>query len=134
MTADSAGGAGFDPKRMVAVFYVAAAIALGYFFERLFALGFGYARINDPAIFGEDWARSTVLGFALAAAAAIVTWRTPRAHAVSLEIAAELKRVTWPTLRETRAATVAVVVATFVAAAILGLFDAIWAKLSSLVY
>jgi preprotein translocase subunit SecE len=125
---------GIEPKRLVAIFYVFAAIALGVFLERVLALVFSYGRINDPAILGEDWTLTTAIGFAIAAVAAIVTWRHPRAHRVSLEVAGELKKVTWPSLRETRAATVAVVVTTFVAAIILGLFDFVWARLSALVY
>ncbi|HEY6947402.1 MAG TPA: preprotein translocase subunit SecE [Gemmatimonadales bacterium] len=119
---------------MVVIFFVLAAIAVGVFLEKILGLVFSYARWNDPAIFGEDWSLTTVLGFAIAAVAAVVAWRAPRTQSVSLEVAGELKKVTWPTLRETRAATVAVVIATFTAAVILGVFDYVWAKLSSLVY
>ncbi len=132
MAADKA--AGIDPKRMVLIFYVLAALAIGVFLEKVLGLVFAYARWNDPAIFGEDWSLTTVLGYAMAAAAAVVVWKTPRSQTVSLEIAGELKKVTWPTMRETRAATVAVVIATFAAAVILGVFDYVWARLSSLVY
>lgn len=125
---------GMDPRRMVVIFFVLAAIAVGVFLEKILGLVFSYARWNDPAIFGEDWSLTTVLGYAIAAAVAVVAWRTTRVQTVSFEIAAELKKVTWPTLRETRAATVAVLVATFAAAVILGVFDYVWAKLSSLVY
>ena len=125
---------GIDPKRMVVIFFVLAALALGVFLEKILALVFTYARWNDPAIFGEDWSLTTVLGFVVAAAAAVVAWRIPRTQIVSLEVASELKKVTWPTMRETRAATVAVVIATFTAAIILGLFDYVWAKISSLIY
>jgi preprotein translocase subunit SecE len=125
---------GVDPKRMVGIFFVLAALAVGVFLEKVFGLVFSYARWSDPAVFGEDWTLTTVLGYAIAIVAAVVTWRTPRASAVALEIANELKKVTWPTLRETRAATVAVVIATFAAAIILGVFDYVWARLSSLVY
>ena len=125
---------GIDPKRMVVIFYVLAALAVGVFAEKVLELVFSYVRWNDPTIFGDDWRLTTVLGFAMAAAAAVVVWRTPKTQTVSLEIASELKKVTWPTLRETRAATVAVVVATFVAAVILGLFDYVWAAISSRIY
>jgi preprotein translocase subunit SecE len=126
--------AGIDPKRMVIIFYVLAALAVGVFAEKVLELVFSYVRWNDPTIFGDEWRLTTVLGFALAAAAAVVVWRTPKTQTVSLEIASELKKVTWPTLRETRAATVAVVIATFVAAVILGLFDYVWAAISSRIY
>jgi preprotein translocase subunit SecE len=132
MAADKA--TGIEPKRMVAIFYVLAALAVGVFLENVLGLAFSYARWNDPAILGEDWTLTTLIGFGIAAAVAIGLWRHARAHTVSLEVASELKKVTWPTLRETRAATVAVVVATFAAAIILGVFDYVWAKLSSLVY
>ena len=127
---------GIDPKRLVAVFYVFAAIVLGVFLEKLLGIAFSYARWNDRQVVGELTV-SDVAGYAcylVAAAVAVATWRHQRAQAVSLEVAGELKKVTWPSLRETRAATVAVVLATFVAAMVLGLFDFVWARLSALVY
>jgi preprotein translocase subunit SecE len=127
---------GVDPKRLVAVFYVFAAAVLGIFLEKLLGIAFSYARWNDRQLLGELTV-SDLAGYAcylVAAGAALATWRHQRAHAVSLEVAGELKKVTWPSLRETRAATVAVVVATFVAALVLGLFDFVWARLSALVY
>ena len=42
--------------------------------------------------------------------------------------------MTWPSLRETRAATVAVIVASVVAAVILGVFDIVWSWLSAKIY
>ena len=132
MAADKA--TGIEPKRLVAIFFVLAAIAIGVFLEKILGLVFSYTRWNDAAIFGEDWTLSTVIGFAIAVVAAVVLWRTPKVQATSLDIASELKKVTWPTFRETRAATVAVVIATFVAAIILGVFDYVWAKVSSLIY
>ena len=129
---DNAGGVE-QPKRYVAIFYVLAAIAAGKFLEKVFALAFSYARFNDAVVL-EGWNTSTFVGFAVAAVIAVVVWRIPRTQTVSLEIALELKRVTWPNLRETRAATIAVVVASFIASIILGVFDFIWGRLSALVY
>ncbi len=130
---ENAGGVD-KPKRYVAIFYVLAAIALAKFFEKIGALIFSYARFNDATVLVEGWTLSTVFGFVVAAALALVVWRIPKTQTVSLEIALELKRVTWPSLRETRASTVAVVVASFIAAIVLGIFDFIWGRLSSLVY
>jgi preprotein translocase subunit SecE len=122
-----------QPKRYVAIFYVLATIAAGKFLEKLTELAFSYARLNDfPVVAG--WNISAVIGFAIAIAVAVVVWRIPKTQTVSLEVALELKRVTWPSLRETRAATVAVVVASFIAAIILGIFDFIWGRLSAWVY
>ncbi len=127
-------GKGIDPKRLVAVSFVLATIALGYFLSKVLAVAFSYTRWNDFPVFGEDWPLTAVSGFAVAAVAAVVAWRTPRVQTLSLEVAGELKKVTWPSLRETRAATVAVIVATIVAAMILGSFDYVWAWLSARIY
>jgi preprotein translocase subunit SecE len=130
---DNAGGVE-QPKRYVAIFYVLAAIALAKFLETVVGMIFSYARWNDATVLVEGWNVSTVVGFAVAAIVAVVAWRIPRTQAVSLEVALELKRVTWPSLRETRAATLAVVVASFIAAVVLGIFDFIWLRLSAIVY
>jgi preprotein translocase subunit SecE len=127
-------GQGVEPKRMVAFAFAAAAIFLGVFLSKVLALAFSYTRWNDFPVFGEDWPVTSVAGFGVALVGAAVAWRTPRVHTASLEVAGELKKVTWPSLRETRAATVAVIAATFVAAAILGLFDYVWAWLSARIY
>ncbi len=129
---DNAGGVE-QPKRIVGIAYVVAALALSVFLEKVIELVLAYARVNDFAVVG-DWSLSTVLGFALAAAAAVVVWRIPRTQTVSLEVALELQRVTWPSIRETRAATVAVIVASAIASVILGVFDMVWSWLSAKIY
>jgi preprotein translocase subunit SecE len=129
---ENAGGVE-QPKRIVGIAYVVAALALGVFLEKVVELGLAYARVNDFAVVG-DWSLSTVLGFALAAATALVVWRIPRTQTVSLEVALELQRVTWPSIRETKAATVAVIVASAVASVILGVFDMVWSWLSAKIY
>jgi preprotein translocase subunit SecE len=129
---DNVGGVE-QPKRVVAIAYVLAAVALGIFLEKVLELVFASVGVNDFTVF-SDWTLSTVVGFVLAAATAVVVWRIPKTQQVSLEIALELRRVTWPSLRETRAATVAVIVASAVAAVILGVFDLMWSWLSSKIY
>jgi preprotein translocase subunit SecE len=122
-----------QPKRFVGIFYVLAAIAVGFFLENVLVGLFAWGRMNDPSIvFG--WNLSTFIGFGLAAVAAIAIWRVPKTQSASLEVALELRRVTWPSLRETRAATVAVIVASAIAAVILGLFDFAWSWLSARIY
>ena len=127
-------GHGIDPKRMVAIGFLVATVALGFFLSKALALAFSYTRWNDFPVFGEDWPITAVSGFVVAMVAAFVAWRTPRIRTLSLEVTSELKKVTWPSLRETRAATIAVIAATFVAALILGAFDYVWAWLSARIY
>jgi preprotein translocase subunit SecE len=122
-----------QPKRIVVIFWILAAIVLGVFLEKVLGLVFSYTRVNDFSVFG-GWTLSTVVGFAVAAVTGVALWRVPKIQTTSFEVALELRRVTWPSLRETRAATVAVVVATFIASIILGMFDFLWGHISSLVY
>ena len=129
---DNVGGVE-QPKRIVAIAYVIAALALGVFLEKVVEIGLSYTRVNDFAVLG-DWSLSTIVGFGIAAIAAVVVWRIPRTQTVSLEVALELQRVTWPSLRETRAATWAVIVASVVASVILGVFDMVWSWLSAKIY
>jgi len=126
-----------QPKRIVGVFYVAAAIIVGVFLTRVLSAVLNQAGINDPRLdlgFIELGNLSALAGYGVAALAAILVWRLPRAQQVSLDVVLELRRVTWPSWRETRAATIAVIVASFVAAVILGLFDAGWARIAAWVY
>jgi len=127
-------GPGVESKRIVAIFYFFAAVVVGIFLEKILGIVFSYARLNDTALFGDDWTVTTVAGYGIAAVLAVLAWRSPRVNAVSMQVAQELERVSWPNLRETRASTVAVVVFTFVAAFMLGIFDLVWSRLSSLVY
>ena len=64
----------------------------------------------------------------------ILLYRNDRVHTLATEIAAELKKVTWPTAKEVRAATMVVIVMSLVAALILTSFDFFWAKLTRLIY
>jgi preprotein translocase subunit SecE len=131
---DNVGGVE-QPKRYVAIFYVLAALALGVFLEKVLQLVMNAAGWNDRELISDfGWNVSTFIGFAIAAISAVVVWRIPKTQQVSLEIALELRRVTWPSLRETRASTIAVVVASAIAAVILGVFDFAWGWLSGKLY
>ena len=114
--------------RLVAIGYVVLGIAAGLFLEHVLLAGFGAFGPTQPLTrpLAGDWTWCTVIGLGIAAAAAIWLWVTPKTHDVSLEIAAELRKVSWPSFPETRAATIAVIVASIIAAVLLGLFDVFW--------
>ncbi len=61
-----------------------------------------------------------------AAIAAYLAYRSERVFATVHDITRELEKVTWPTRKETSAATVVVLVTVSIAAVILSGFDAIW--------
>ena len=118
-------------QRLVGIAYVVLAILAGIFLEHVLAAAFGIWTVTQMLtrpLFGNDssWTYSTFIGLAIAAAVAIYLWTKPSTHDGSIEIAAELRKVSWPSLAETRAASIAVIVATLVAAVLLGLFDVFW--------
>jgi preprotein translocase subunit SecE len=50
------------------------------------------------------------------------------------EVTAELKKVSWPTLKEVKAATIVVIVMTIISAIILGFFDFMWSNITQFIY
>lgn len=70
----------------------------------------------------------------VAAGTAIYLYRHDRVHTLANEVAAELKKVTWPNAKEVRAATIVVIVMAVLSAVILGAFDFVWSNLTELVY
>jgi len=65
-----------------------------------------------------------VLGAGLAA---YLAYRNERVFATVHDITKELEKVSWPTRKETSAATIVVLITVTIAAVILSGFDAIWA-------
>ena len=63
----------------------------------------------------------------IAAVGAFVAYRNERVFATVHDITRELEKVSWPTRKETSAATVVVLVMVAISAIILSGFDAIWA-------
>lgn len=61
-------------------------------------------------------------------------YRSERVFTLVSEVSGELKKVSWPTGKEVRAATIVVVVMTIISAIILGLFDLLWSNLTRLIY
>jgi preprotein translocase subunit SecE len=70
----------------------------------------------------------------LAVIAGIVLYRHDRVYTLANEVAGELKKVTWPTAKEVRTATIVVLVMSIISAFILGVFDLVWTNLTELVY
>ncbi|QRN93788.1 preprotein translocase subunit SecE [Archangium violaceum] len=133
---------GMDPKRLVVIFYLIAGLIFALFLEHVCGLIWGRAGWSDPTVIeGVDWQVSTLVGFLLAAGLAVGAYLHPKTHGLSLEVASELMKVTWPSWAETKASTMAVIVASVVAAVLLFFIDtlaynlmvewipAIWGKL-----
>src|SRR5688572_29029143 len=75
------------------------------------------------------------LGSALVATiVGIGMYRSDKYYHLANEVASELKKVTWPTAKEIRTATIVFIVMAIISAVILGLFDFVWSNLTELVY
>ena len=74
---------------------------------------------NTEIITGTGIKLADVLGFVLTAGLAGFAWTNPKVKTLSMEVATELMRVTWPSWEDVRVSTIAVVVASLVAAIIL---------------
>jgi preprotein translocase subunit SecE len=122
-----------QPKRYVIIFYALAAVVVGFFLERVLQKSFAGLRVNDTNVFA-GYTVSTLVGFGIAVATAVACWQIVKVRTLALQVAEELRRVTWPSFRETRAATVAVIVASAIAAVVLGIFDFVWSWLSQQIY
>ena len=76
----------------------------------------------------------TIASAIVATAAGVIMYRSDKYYYLANEVAAELKKVTWPTAKEVRTATMVVVIMAIISAVILGLFDFVWSNLTELVY
>ncbi len=92
------------------------------------------SRDFDKPLIGTDFARSDLLGLVCGLAAGIALKMNRNVNTWALEVANELKKVTWPSWEETRMSTVVVIITSIIVAAILGAFDALWSFVSSAIY
>lgn len=88
----------------------------------------------DKPLLGAKFAISDLLGLAAGVGAVVFLWFSAEVNKFGMEVAGELRSVTWPTWPETRVSTIVVVVTTVVVSLILGLFDAVIGALTSVIY
>ena len=81
---------------------------------------------NDVRLLGENLTLTGIIGFAFAGVLVLFLLKNERISKLGEEIANELKKVTWPTQAELKAATVVVIITVVVISLILGLFDGFW--------
>ncbi|MDR0966967.1 MAG: preprotein translocase subunit SecE [Myxococcales bacterium] len=124
--------AGVDVKKMVGIAYVALGIVSVLFFSSLIESIFAAMRWSNPTLLGvEQFSPATLIGFGISLAIVLGCFFNKKIHAGSVDIATELKRVTWPSFAETKVSTVAVVVVSIVASLILFFFDFVSSKIMS---
>jgi len=116
------------PNRFIHLMFIAGAIVLAFLFAKIGEWGLGYVVAKPPETL------IAVGGVVLGSLAAIIAYRNDRVFELAAEVVNELRKVAWPTRKETRAATVVVIVTVLVFAVILGLYDAFWSWLTTHIY
>ncbi len=76
----------------------------------------------------------SIIAFVVAVVVGMGMYRNDRYYALANEVTGELKKVTWPAVKEVRAATVVVLVMSVLSAVILWSFDLAWSFLTERVY
>ena len=121
-------------ERWVQFAYFGAAIALAWFLiKSANATWTILADTVDAVPEPNDTAVSIGAGL-IAALAAVWSYRSQRIHSFATEVCVELSKVTWPSRKDTWSQTIVVLIVSAIAAAILGVFDAVWSKITDLIY
>lgn len=116
------------PNKPVHLMYLCGAVLLFYLLQWTIDWLWGYWS-TAPSEF-----EISLIAGALAVIAGIVLYRHDRVYTLANEVSGELKKVTWPTAKEVRTATIVVLVMSIISAFILGVFDLVWTNLTELVY
>jgi len=116
------------PNKPVHLIYLCGAVLLFYLLQWSIDWVWGYFATSPSE------SKISLMAAAGAVIAGVVLYRNDRVYHLANEVSAELKKVTWPTAKEVRTATIVVVVMAIISAIILGLFDFVWSNLTELVY
>ena len=75
-----------------------------------------------------------LLSLVISLVVGIALYKNEKVYGLAFDVTNELKKVTWPTRKETQAATVVVIITVIIAAMILGTFDMAWAWVTDKIY
>lgn len=114
-------------QRILAMGLIVIVAAVAYALTMITDVVLAAIGVGNPEVFG-GLTLAVLIGVGLAVALGVVAWMSDRVQDVGQEVAAELRKVTWPTPPEIRAATIAVVITSIVAAVLLGVMDFVGAK------
>jgi preprotein translocase subunit SecE len=114
------------PNKYVHLLFVIASVLLAFLLAQTATWIWGYfAKPNELWVNGGAVLLAIFLG--------IAAYRNERLFSAIYDVTHELEKVTWPTRKETWAATVVVMVTVSIAALILAGFDVVWGSLANLV-
>ncbi len=115
-------------RKWTYVMFAGGGLVLAYLLLKVgdWAWGFYGTKPNELLIDG--------VAFLVAGTASVIALRNEQVFLLASEVTTELNKVTWPTRKETFAATVVVIVTVIVSSIFLGIFDSLWAWLTRLLF
>ena len=115
----------------VALFFIAAAFLLTLVLDKTAQGLFAYANVANPSLLGDRFTLSTAIGLGISVVVGACAWITPKTKNFIGDSVDELAKVSWPAWAETKVNTVVVIVFSFIAAGILGVFDSVFSWLTT---
>jgi len=106
-------------------------VVLGELFSALIEVAGSSANF---AILGSNFRLGQLLAMAASVGVALYLRKNEKVYEYAMEVGQELSKVTWPTWKDTKRATIVVIVTTLVISIILGLLDLVWGAVSRLFY
>lgn len=122
-----------EVKRYVNLSFIIACIIMSWFYMKFAAFIMGMFQLADERVMGERVTYSTVAGILLAIVTTVLLWRSPRIYEGSLNVAREMKKVTWPDAEETKYSMKVVIAMSVIVALILFVFDFCSKELTDLI-
>jgi len=116
------------PNKPVHLIYLCGAVLLFYLLQWSIDWVWGYFG-TSPSEF-----KMSMMAAVGAIVVGVTLYRNDRVYHLANEVSSELRKVTWPTAKEVRSATIVVIVMAVTSAVILFLFDLVWSGLTDLVY
>lgn len=116
------------PNKPVHLMYFCSGLLLFYILQWTVDWIWGYFSTAPSELY------ITIGAAIVALASSIIAYRNERLFVLANEVASELKKVVWPGAKDVRQATIVVMVMTFISAAILGIFDLVWANITDFIY
>ncbi|MGC8926796.1 MAG: preprotein translocase subunit SecE [Myxococcota bacterium] len=121
-------------KKWIFLGYTIISLFIWITFAKFFSAIFGWFNLTDLNLLGPQFKLSTLIGLVITLSVLIYCVKSPTIMTLSDEVIIELRKVSWPTRQETYYSTLVVIITVLIMAAILGLFDAIWLKVTNLIY
>jgi preprotein translocase SecE subunit len=116
------------PNKTVHLYYLVGSIICFYLLKWSADWLWGYFTRTPDQLYIMLFAAAATLVLA------IVTYRSERVYGFAMEVSGELKKVSWPTAKEVKTATLVVIVMTIICAMIVGLYDFAWSSLTKIIY